>query len=199
MEERDARLDARVGGRGEGELYRLGQLLSCVRTAAMYDQISWRCESRWGFERGSCVCGHTCLGGRMRASSGDERSCCSAGRTERGAEGPVSWPNCTSIRTGAARRGAPATALRPRPPARSRTSGAGARVRATPARDLFYWFLVVAGTTRDSCQLAFSVMGVPDSPMTPIDRDEKQNETKNKQPETAAVTARPSFRCKSTL
>ena len=114
----------------------------------------------------------------------------SAGRTERGAEGPVSWPNCTSIRTGctsihrectgAARRGAPATALRPRP------DGAlsPARVRATPARDLFYWFLVVAGTTRDSCQLAFSVMGysqgVPDSPMTPIDRDEKQNETKNK-------------------
>jgi len=134
-----------------------------------------------GFERGSCLTAVGMSGGvgecaRRRGTSGR------VAPQEEPREGPRGLCHGLTVHPSApAPRGEELQLPLSAPGRRAEpgTSGAGARVRATPARDLFYWFLVVAGTTRDSCQLAFSVMGVPDSPMTPIDRDEKQNETKN--------------------
>ena len=157
MEERDARLDARVGGRGGGELYRLGQLLSCVRTAAMYDQISWRCESRWGLSAGLVLL-WACLGvgecARLRGTSGR------VAPQEEPREGPRGLCHGLTVHPSApAPRGEelqlPRALSALSAPGRTRSQGASP---GDPrARDLFYWFLVVAGTTRDSCQLAFSV------------------------------------------
>ena len=179
MEERDARLDARVGGRGEGELYRLGQLLSCVRTAAMYDQISWRCESRWGLSAG-LVSLWACLGvgecARLRGTSGR------VAPQEEPREGPRGLCHGLTVHPSApAPRGEELqlpralSALGPPPGPNQepgRESGRPPRARSV---------LLVSSCSRYHQGLvSASLFGQPDSPMTPIDRDEKQNETKNK-------------------